>query len=110
MDKVEKAKELTNKLNGKSPEEVLKYFIDTCDQKIGFASSMGVEDQVLTDMICKINKNVKIFTLDTGRLFPETYNLIEKTSNHYGIKIKVFFPDHNKVEKMVAFAYSENFR
>ncbi|MCK5171451.1 MAG: phosphoadenylyl-sulfate reductase [Bacteroidales bacterium] len=101
MDKIEQAKQLTKELKYKSPEEVLKYFIDKCDSKVGFASSMGAEDQVLTDMICKLHKNVNIFTLDTGRLFPETYNLIEKTSNYYGIKIKVFFPDHTKVEKMV---------
>ena len=101
MDKIEQAKELSAKLKDKSPEEVLKHFIDKCGHKVGFASSMGAEDQVLTDMICKINKNTNIFTLDTGRLFPETYNLIEKTSNHYNIKIKVFFPDHTKVEKMV---------
>ena len=101
MDNTEQAQQLTNELKDKSPEEVLKYFIDKCDSKVEFASSMGAEDQVLTDMICKLNKNVNIFTLDTGRLFPETYNLIEKTSNHYGIKIKVFFPDHKKVEEMV---------
>ncbi len=101
MDKVEQAKKITAELENKSPEEVLKYFIDKCENKVGFASSLGAEDQVLTDMICKINKNVNIFTLDTGRLFPETYNLIEKTSNHYGIKINVFFPDYKKVEEMV---------
>ncbi|MBU8892942.1 MAG: phosphoadenylyl-sulfate reductase [Bacteroidales bacterium] len=101
MDKIEQAQQLTNELKDKSPDEVLKYFIDKCDNRIGFASSLGAEDQVLTDMICKVNKNANIFTLDTGRLFPETYNLIAKTSDHYGIKIKVFFPDHIKVEKMV---------
>ena len=101
MSNKEQALELTDRLKGKSPEEVLKYFIDKCDQKVGFASSLGAEDQVLTDMICKINMNVNIFTLDTGRLFPETYNLIAKTSDHYEKKIKVYFPDHKKVEEMV---------
>lgn len=101
MDKVEQAKKITDELKDKSPEEILKYFIDKCKNKVGFASSMGAEDQVLTDMICKIDKRVNIFTLDTGRLFPETYNIIEKTSNYYGIKINVFFPDYSKVEEMV---------
>ncbi|MBI9054621.1 MAG: phosphoadenylyl-sulfate reductase [Bacteroidales bacterium] len=101
IDNKERAKELTDKLKDKLPEEVLKYFIDKCDNKVGFASSLGAEDQVLTDMICKINKNANIFTLDTGRLFPETYDLIAKTSDHYDIKIKVYFPDHTKVEAMV---------
>ena len=101
MDKKEQAIELSNRLNKKSSEEILEYFIDKCDHKVGFATSLGAEDQVLIDMICKINKNTNIFTLDTGRLFPETYNLIEKTSNHYGIKINVLFPDYHKVEEMV---------
>ena len=101
MDNQERAKQYTKGLKGKSPEEILNYFIQKCDQKVGFATSLGAEDQVITDMICKTNKDVNIFTLDTGRLFPETYNLIEKTSKHYNIKIKVFFPDYKKVEDMV---------
>lgn len=101
MEKINKAKELTDLLKNKSPEYVLKYFIDKYENRVGFASSLGAEDQVLTDMICKINKNANIFTLDTGRLFPETYDLIAKTSDYYGIKIKVYFPDYTKVEKMV---------
>mgnify|MGYP003681914003 CR=1 FL=1 len=101
MDKKEQAQELTEKLDAKCPEEDLEYFINKCDNKVAFASSLGAEDQVLTDMICKINKSTIIFTLDTGRLFPETYDLIAKTSDHYNKKIKVYFPDHRKVEKMV---------
>lgn len=101
MDKIEQAKKLSDELKDKSPEEVLQYAIDKWKIKIAFASSFGAEDQVLTDMISKVDKNANIFTLDTGRLFPETYNLIEKTSNHYGIKIKVFFPNYKKVEEMV---------
>jgi len=101
MDKIEQAKELTELLKNKSPEEVLRYFINGYNQKIGFASSLGAEDQVLTDMISKINKDVNVFTLDTGRLFPETYDLIDRTNEQYGIKLKVFFPDYQKVEEMV---------
>jgi len=97
----EHAQELTAKLNGQSPEEVLRYFIENFNQKIGFASSFGAEDQVLTDMISKISKKVNIFTLDTGRLFPETYDLIDKTRKHYDIPIRVLFPDYKKVEEMV---------
>lgn len=101
MVQKEHAQELTAKLKGQSPEEVLRFFIENFGQKIGFASSFGAEDQVLTDMISKISKEVNIFTLDTGRLFPETYELIDKTRKHYDIKIKVLFPDYKKVEAMV---------
>ncbi|MFP4025575.1 MAG: phosphoadenylyl-sulfate reductase [Thiohalospira sp.] len=101
MDYIEQARELTKQLKDKSPEEVLNFIIKKFGQKVAFASSLGAEDQVLTDMICKIDKNVQIFTLDTGRLFSETYQLIEKTSDFYDKKIKVYFPDYKKVEKMV---------
>jgi len=83
------------------PEEVLAYFLNEYKGKIALASSLGAEDQVLTDMICGTDKNTRIFTLDTGRLFPETYDLIDRTNKHYGINIEVFFPDPNNVEKMV---------
>ena len=92
---------LNEKLKDASAEDVISYFINEYKDKIALASSLGAEDQVLTDMIVKINKNTKIFSLDTGRLFQETYDLIERTNNHYDIKINVYFPDAANVEKMV---------
>lgn len=86
---------------GKDPLEVLGYFLDRFGDKIALATSLGVEDQVITDMIMSIDKQAKIFTLDTGRLFPETYNLIDETNKKYGISMDVFFPDREKVEAMV---------
>ena len=82
--------------------EVVAWFLDRFGERIALASSLGLEDQVLTDMLCKASAHPRIFTLDTGRLFPETYNLIDRTNLHYGIKIDVFFPKHEAVEKMVA--------
>lgn len=84
-----------------TPEELLRFFFNHFGNNIALSSSLSIEDQVLTDMIVKINKNSRIFTLDTGRLFPETYQLIDKTNQVYGIKIEVYFPDHQQVEKMV---------
>jgi phosphoadenosine phosphosulfate reductase len=92
---------LNEKLKGKSPEEVIEHFIKVFGNRIALSSSMGAEDQVLTHMVCSIDKNVQIFTLDTGRLFPETYELIDKTSKFYNIKIEVFFPDYQHVQNMV---------
>jgi phosphoadenosine phosphosulfate reductase len=85
----------------RQPADILAYFLDKYKGKVALGSSLGAEDQVLTDMIVKIKKNTKIFTLDTGRLFPETYQLIEKTNRTYHINIEVYFPDALKVEKMV---------
>ena len=86
---------------GKSPQEIMAYFLNKFGSKIAFSNSMGAEDQVITDMICKIDKSVQIFTLDTGRVFPETYDLIDRTNKKYDIHIKVYFPDAQEVENMV---------
>jgi phosphoadenosine phosphosulfate reductase len=92
---------LNDQFEGKSPEEILSYFLKEYKGKIALSSSLSIEDQVLTDLVAKIDKQTRIFTLDTGRLFPETYSLIDSTNKKYGINIEVFFPDHNKVEEMV---------
>jgi phosphoadenosine phosphosulfate reductase len=93
--------ELNKRFEKATPEEVLKYFLKEYKGRIALSSSLGAEDQVLTDIISKINKEVRIFTLDTGRLFPETYDLIDRTNKHYSINIEIFLPDTAQVEKMV---------
>lgn len=93
--------ELNDKLKFRSPEEIIEYFANNYPGKVTLGSSMGAEDQVLIDMVYKIKKDISIFTLDTGRLFPETYELIDKTSKKYKLQIKIFFPDRTQVEKMV---------
>lgn len=98
----ELADQLNERFSGKQPEEVLAFFLDEYKGHIALASSLGIEDQVLTAMICRIDPSTQIFTLDTGRLFPETYSLIERTNMTYGIKIHLFFPDFREVEKMVS--------
>ncbi len=90
-----------DEFNHKSPDEILRFFLGLFKNKIALSSSLGIEDQVLTGMVSKINKNTRIFTLDTGRLFPETYDLIERTANKFDIHIQVFSPDAREVEKMV---------
>jgi phosphoadenosine phosphosulfate reductase len=89
------------RFEGKSPEELLAFFLKQLGNRIVFASSLGAEDQVLTHMLAGIDKQASIFTLDTGRLFPETLDLIDKTNKRYGIGIKVYFPDSGMVESMV---------
>jgi phosphoadenosine phosphosulfate reductase len=81
--------------------EVLDFFCRRYKNRIAFSTSLGVEDQVIMDMISKKGIPVKVFTLDTGRLFPETYDIIDKTSLHYGIRIDVYFPDRENIENMV---------
>lgn len=85
-----------------SPVDVLAFFLDHFKGKIGLSTSMGMEDQVLTEMVTSIDPGIRIFTLDTGRLFPETYDLISRTSKKYSKQIEVFFPDAGEIEQMVA--------
>jgi len=79
----------------------LNWFLSDFEGEIIFSSGLGAEDQVLTHLIAEINPKTKIFTLDTGRLFQETYDLLDLTRKKYKMNIEVFFPDTEKVEKMV---------
>ena len=90
---------LNKQFEHSSAEEVLAYFLKEFQGEIALSSSLSYEDQVLTDMICGIDKTTRIFTLDTGRCFPETYSLIERTNERYGVKIEVYFPDYQNVQK-----------
>lgn len=95
-------KQWNEELKGKGTMDVVGYFLHHFGERIVLSTSLGVEDQVLTEMVVRRDPGVKIFTLDTGRLFPETYDLIARTNKHFGIRIKTYFPDYKKVEEMVA--------
>ena len=101
MSNLELSERLNTQLEYKSPQEILAYCIGHFGNSIALSSSLGLEDQVLTHMVAEINPNATIFTLDTGRLFPETYDLIDRTCSKYRIKIKVYFPNREDVEDMV---------
>lgn len=94
-------KELNDLFSNSTAEEVVSFFINKYGNKIAFATSLSAEDQILTQIIAGIDPETRIITLDTGRLFPETLDLIETTNLRYNINIKVFFPDAGQVESMV---------
>ena len=81
--------------------ELLEFCVEKFQSKIFFASSLGAEDQVLTHFLSVINKSTRIVTLDTGRLFAETLDLIQYTNERYKIAIEILFPDFKLVENMV---------
>ena len=87
-------------LKDKDPGEVLKFFLEKHWDKMALSSSLGAEDQVLTDMMMKIMPCAKVFTLDTGRLPKETYDVICETMKKYDMKYTVYFPKTAEVEKM----------
>ena len=84
-----------------SIEETLGYFTRLFPGAVKFSSSLGQEDQVLTDIIARNKLNVDIFTIDTGRLFPETYDLLERTGYRYNINITTYFPQAEAVQEFV---------
>ncbi|MBO7441759.1 MAG: phosphoadenylyl-sulfate reductase, partial [Paludibacteraceae bacterium] len=101
MTNEELAQQLNDELKNATPEEILQYFLPKHGNRIALASSLGLEDQVLTAMAVKIKKDARVFTIDTGRLFPECYQLIDRTNDKYDIKIEVYSPDHTGVETYV---------
>lgn len=102
MNPQDKIKNLLERSKGKTAEEIIKITADAFKGRLTFASSLGEEDQVITDMIAKVAPHIEIFTLDTGRLHQETYDLLAKTQKKYNkVSFKVYFPDAHKVEEMV---------
>jgi phosphoadenosine phosphosulfate reductase len=69
--------------------------------RLAIASSFGAEDVVLIDLLASLEPRPRVFTLDTGRLPQETYDLMDQVRRRYGIEIEVFFPDAFRVEDMV---------
>ena len=95
-------KEIIEKIERSSLVESIGIVAKLFPGEVVFSSSLGQEDQVITDAISKNNIPVKIFTLDTGRMFNETYELIERTIARYKRPIEIYFPDATDVEKFVA--------
>jgi len=89
-------------IQGKTAQEILQWAWQRFGREhVALASSMGAEDQVLTDMLLHSNPQAQIFTLDTGRLPQETYDVIAETMQTYQCQIEVLFPEHTAVERMV---------
>ncbi|MCE7064281.1 phosphoadenylyl-sulfate reductase [Dyadobacter sp. CY326] len=89
-------------IEGKSETKSLAILADLFPGEVVFSTSLGYEDQVITDFILNNNLNITIFTLDTGRLFSETYMTLQKTNNRYDTKIKVYYPQTDSVETLVS--------
>jgi len=94
------AAELATTYANKSPQDILKLAFEHFGDELWISFS-GAEDVVLVDMAWKLNKNVKVFSLDTGRLHPETYRFIDQVREHYGISIEVLSPEAAALQAMV---------
>lgn len=70
-------------------------------KNVGYANSLGLESMVLTDLIWEAVPDIEIFSIDTGRLFPETYDLIERVQRRYGRALRMVYPDAADTERWV---------
>ncbi|GAB4041282.1 phosphoadenylyl-sulfate reductase [Spirosoma gilvum] len=92
---------LSEQLRGLSNVEAMQTLAELFPGQIVFSTSLGYEDQVITDLIATNDIPVRIFTLDTGRMFSETYSVWKKTNDRYGINIETYYPQADAVEKLM---------
>ncbi|MCS5587781.1 MAG: phosphoadenylyl-sulfate reductase [Porticoccaceae bacterium] len=91
--------DIERELSTKAPQQILRYALENHDNiAISFS---GAEDVVLIDMAYKIRPDIKVFSLDTGRLHSETYRFMDSVRNHYKIDIDIIMPESLAVEKLV---------
>ncbi len=95
------AAELAEETSGLDARQLLGFVLEKFGDKVALASSFGAEDQILTDMLCKVCDEPRIFTLDTGRLPEETYEVMAATRQKYGVRIDISLPDREQAEEMV---------
>jgi phosphoadenosine phosphosulfate reductase len=94
--------DLKQQLTGQSAEESLRTISSVFRGKVVFTTSFSIEDQVITYFISQNNNPVEIVTLDTGRLFNETYKVFNETIKKFNLKIRSYFPESDEIEKMVS--------
>jgi len=93
--------EIAVQIKDLGPIEALRFLAQAFSGKITFSTSFGWEDQVVTDLIFANDIPVKVFTLETGRLFPETYYVWNRTLENYQKPIHAYYPDAAALENMV---------
>lgn len=98
---MEEVRKLNLEFADKSAQDVLVWALDNLHPGIALASSFQAQGVVAIDMLMNINREARVFTLDTGRLNQETYDVMDAVRKRYGTKIEVIFPDKNEVEEMV---------
>ena len=96
----EELETLNERLKGKSAEEIVRWAADTFGSEVAFANSFGAEDVALSAIVAKVAPEIVVFTLDTGRLHDETYEVMERIRVRYGITIESYFPDREAVERL----------
>ena len=93
--------DIKQQIQGLDPVAALSLLANRFPEQIVFSTSFGWEDQVITHMIFTNNLSIKVFTLETGRLFPETYYVWNRTMEMYEKPIHAYYPNSELLEKMV---------
>lgn len=88
-------------VEGRSPEEALTLLAEAFPEQVVFSTSLGYEDQVISHIIFANHLPVKVFTLDTGRLFNETYAVLSSVLDRYDAPVRVMYPQTEAVERLV---------
>ncbi len=83
------------------PETIIRWALERWHPRVAICTSFQAEGMVILDMAWRIKPDVRVFTVDTGRLTQENYTLIEQVRDHYGIEVDVLFPDAHQVETLV---------
>jgi phosphoadenylyl-sulfate reductase (thioredoxin) len=100
-------RDAADRFEGARAQELLAWALDTFHPRIAISAAGGVDGLALMDMAWRINPDVRVFTLDTGRLPPETYALFEEIRERYGIHVEFEVPDGRDVAKLTT-AYGPN--
>lgn len=95
------AEDIRKAIKDLSPESVLETVISMFADKVVFSTSFGWEDQAISHMIFSKNLPIKVFTLDTGRMFPETYYVWNRTLETYAKPIATYFADKDAVQNLL---------
>ncbi len=107
---------LNGEFAGLTPLERLQAMVARVDGPVVFTTSLGIEDQMITHLIFSNDLPIQVKTLDTGRLFPETYALWRETEEKYGRRIRAMYPQAEALEELVndqgidGFYYAPEFR
>ncbi len=93
--------EYRNELQGLDAESILKWASKKFGSRVALATSFGAEDQVLTDLWAGLKDTIRIFTLDTGRFFQETYDVMDATMKRYGLRFEIYAPNADDLARLM---------
>ena len=87
-------------LESRSAAEVIAWVLEKYGRRAAICTSFQAEGMVVLDLASRIGPEIRVFTIDTGRLPPETYELMDQVREHYGIDVEVYFPDQDQLSQL----------